>query len=94
MRLRRASGKCRAPPRTGHLPPAASKGLSSALLRQVVELVHKEGGRGDKMKGEASNYQQLAREASVQGKHLPRHASHAMRRPLPTTLPASQARAL
>lgn len=36
--------ECRVLPGTGHLPRATSKGLSSALLRQAVDLVHKEVG--------------------------------------------------
>lgn len=93
--LRGVSWKCRVPPCTGHLPHATSKGLSSALLKDRLWIWYiKKRGRGNKMKGVASNYQQLGREVSVHGKHLSRHTGHAVRRLLPTTLPASQARAL
>lgn len=82
-----------------HRPPSSVPPVWDSLLLsskgQDVDLVHKEGEEGrSKMKGVVSNYQQLGRVVSVQGKHLPLHTGHAVRRPLPTTLPASQVRAL
>lgn len=73
--------KCRVPPcmATFLVPPAWDSLLLSSKTGCGFGTQRRREG-GNKMKGVASNYQQLGREVSVQGKHLPR-------RPLPTTLP-------
>lgn len=90
-----SSRKFHVPPCTGHLPLCQQHGtLFCSPQKDRLWIWYIKRAEGSKMKGVVSNYQQLGRVVSVQGKHLPRHTGHAVRRPLPTTLPASQVRAL